>query len=116
MSGQLTNFLVFGLITKHCKRGVLRPVYTTEKFWHGSGEIGTGAKKVLDKPYLHYYYTIFGPAEVTSKDGRRSLRAVSNNKYINSKDLNLPLIPECCYVKCQVNHHEIHSRSKTNHR
>ena len=31
-----------------------RPVYATKDFWHGSGEIGTGAKKVLVKLYLHY--------------------------------------------------------------
>ena len=31
----------------------LKPVYTTEKFWHGSGEIGTGAKKEFGKFCLH---------------------------------------------------------------
>ena len=71
-----------------------RPVYTTKDFWHGSGEIDTGAKKVLVK--LHLHYNIFTVPEipcqnfwasvsslgdmrssVISKDGRRSLRAVS---------------------------------------
>ena len=33
---------------------ILSPVYTTENFWHGSGEIGTGAKKELGKLCLHY--------------------------------------------------------------
>ena len=35
----------------------LSPVYTTEDFWHGSCEIGTGAKKEPSKLCLHY--TIF---------------------------------------------------------
>lgn len=71
-----------------------RPVYTTKDFWHGSGEIDTGAKKVLVKLYLHYnIFTVpkipcqnfwarvssLGDmrSSVISKDGRRSLRAVS---------------------------------------
>ena len=33
---------------------VLSLVYTTENFWHGLGEIGTGAKKELGKLCLHY--------------------------------------------------------------
>ena len=77
-----------------------RPVYTTEDFWNGSCEIGTGAKKELGKRCLHY--TIFTVpkiprqnlwarltylgdmrSSIINKDGRRSLRAVFLKKDVS---------------------------------
>ena len=77
----------------------LSPVYTTENFSHGSGEIGTGAKRSSANfvyttpflPYRKYHAKNFGPASVLletcssirSKDGRQSLFAVSLKKDVS---------------------------------
>ena len=88
---------------------VLSPVYTTENFWHGSGEIGTGAQKELGKTLFTLHQTIFTApkipcqnflarvsslgdmrSSIRSKDGRRSLLpAVSLKKDVSqSSKLN----------------------------